>query len=93
MNNIWTITRIRFAPSFSSHVYCWWSNKEDAIRCVDINDGDIHEGYYEYVVIEDYDEGPLSLPTEEIWYCWDRQYNKYIPCHSPDEEVNCWAIG
>ena len=68
---------------------------EDAVLA---NRGDIHEGTYNWVVIEEISWGTLAMSSgehAEQWYVWNDVYKKYHQAYKPKwaEGVINWALG
>lgn len=62
----------------------FFSYLERAVDVVENNVFDLSEdGYYEYTVILQLNEGLYQPSTEEHWYHWE--IDKYIECEKPQE--------
>ncbi len=57
-----------------------------AKRSVMVNDGDLHENYYKYVVIEEKFPGLYCVNKNNKWFVWDN--SKYISCECPESYKN-----
>lgn len=76
-----------------------------AIDAVQTNDGDMHEGCYDYAVIEEFNPGSLALVDKEIWLKWksntnldgteDQYEGVYELCDKPEwsEGICNWGLG
>ena len=63
----------RDQPQRASRCVGYLKNKDEAVRAVEKNDGDIYEaGTYPLCVLETMDEGiyPVALSVE--WFAWDK---------------------
>lgn len=71
----------------------FYSSFEDADNVIRNNVTDIHEGCYDYAVIEEYEEG-ISGYTGE---CWWYEYNWNLYCYesikNPDILIGSFALG
>ena len=55
----------------------WYSDRNAASSAVSKNQADIRELLYNYAVIEEANEGLYSRVTNEWWYEWDEDNEKY----------------
>lgn len=62
-----------------------------AIESVQNNDGDMHENYYKYAVIEEKFPGINCTNTFHNWFVWFDSW--YIPCDVPDTYKNMINFG
>jgi hypothetical protein len=68
---------------------------EKAQTAVDNNTGNMRECLYEYLVIEEINEGIHPHVIKEWWNKWSENKNKWEPCDKPEEffgTVN-WSLG
>ena len=76
---------------------CWgfFGSFEDAECAVLENDADIYECEYEYMVIEDYRMGLMTIGKDPHWYQYNYTTEKFNPIETPDWAVNIvnWGIG
>jgi uncharacterized protein involved in copper resistance len=63
----------------------WTKNRFDAERIVLDNIGDIHEGRYQYAVIEELPEGLYPFSINEWWYYWNTKKDRYVLINKPEE--------
>lgn len=67
---------------------------EDAISAVENNVLDIHETNFNFVVIESCSEGLYPIDsTEQYWFEWNREHEKYVSCERPEEYKSIIRIG
>lgn len=71
----------------SSRTWGWFKKFKDAKQCVKENCTDMHEFEYNYLVIEETEEGFLFL-TKEHWYEWDTKAAKWKKSTKPEELKN-----
>jgi len=95
MTSIYTITTIHSASEnhpFSSGCIAWYSQRDDALNDIESNAGDMHECYFDYLVLEEVSE--FQLPDAKIvaWFHWE---DGWVECERPKElEGVCnWSIG
>lgn len=85
-------------PIFGSRrTWGFYSDRDVAIKALHENWTDMHEGLYNYAVIEGYDEGICHGhdPDEAQWFKWDKENEGYREIERPEAVVGfCdWAIG
>jgi len=73
-------TTSRVVPTCCCHFWC--SSLNEAKKRVKENSGDLHECYYQYVVIEKTAEFS-SIPVREWWYFWMKDDEQYVPTDRP----------
>ena len=58
----------------------WFGSEQEANLAVKNNESDIHENYYEYVVVEKFYSGlyPFCFTEGSMWYKWDSKKKKYL---------------
>lgn len=96
MDAIYTITTlVEVDVQSNSRCVGWYPTQEQAHNCVVSNCCDIHEGDYEYVVIEAVGLGVYSYVRGEWWYKWDRESEAYQSIEKPEslEHVCGFGIG
>lgn len=79
-----------------SRTWGWYSNLAEAEHAVLINELDIHERLYEYVVIEECYEGLVIgwYECEKHWFHWNDELEKYEKCEEPETEksiIGYWS--
>ena len=72
-------------PSNDNRCWGYYKDKEKAIQAATENWGDMEECYYEYLVIEHFSEGLITIAKEEIWYHWDIKLSRWVECKKPEE--------
>jgi hypothetical protein len=99
MPNIFTVTVVNASPPRSR---CWgfFFKFEDAEKSVLNNWTDMFEcGYYDYAVIEEFEEGicSIALPEKSKWYrsVYDGKKQTTTPCKCPKQfRQTCnWGLG
>jgi hypothetical protein len=79
---------------FDERTVGWFKNFEDADTNVKLNCGDIHEGNFDYVVIEEVAEGFYSgASAKKTWYGWNTEFKQYEKIKEPPQWNNITAIG
>lgn len=61
----------------------FFENKEDAIDVLHRNVTDMHEGYYDYAVIEEYEEGIGCSTGNRQWFKYDNNRDGYFEIDEP----------
>jgi len=93
-SKIYTVTG--FADISCHRCFGWFMNLKDAQKAVVCNKSDLHEYLYEYMVIEEVQEGIFCKITQEIWYRWHDRKRKFLkssrPHYFPSNVVN-FGIG
>jgi len=93
-NIIYTVVTIR--QESGDRCVGWFPNKEDAIKVIVENYGNINEaGYYPYALVESVKPGLYNFDREEIWFKWSNDKHQYIKCDKPDKFHNtiCYSMG
>lgn len=97
MDRIWTVTVVRNADSFTPRCWGWFRSLEQAVDAVMTEPTWLlfEEGYYQYVVIEDYAPGICTHPTGEWWAQYTHETKTVVPIPKPlwSEKVVNWGIG
>lgn len=92
---IYTVTTIEDLVNLASPSRCvgWFETEEAARMAVETNEGDIHEGCYDYVVIECSTSGVFTISRQIQWYEWSK--GAYVPIECPErvKKVVNWGIG
>jgi len=70
----------------------FYKEHHDAVEAVIENRCNMHECLYNYLVLENFEEGIHPLATAEEWYRWD---GRWVPCSKPTdlEHLISWALG
>lgn len=85
-------------PDFgSSRTWGFYTDRDTALQAVRENWTDMHECFYDYAVVEGYDEGIAHDPdpTEAQWFEWNEETQEYQMIDRPEAVVGfgSWAIG
>lgn len=67
---IYTVTQIKDIDEIGASTVGWFTSLKRAKGLVERNACDLHEMYYNYIVIEKVEDGMYSGPHEEYWYRW-----------------------
>lgn len=69
---------------FGDHrTWGFFQDKELATSITESNAYDIHDGMYEYAVIEEYDEGIANNTGNTQWFKWDDNKAGYVKINEP----------
>lgn len=94
--SIFTITALvsDILSDGSTRTFGYFLELKEAKEAVLENRCDIHELYYGYVVIEEFEEGIHQAPKNEYWYNW-RHDKGYVKCKKPDklQDTFCFGMG
>lgn len=73
----------------------FYSNAEDAIDALHNNEADMHECFYDYAIIEEYNEGICNDTSCYQWFKWDNDRGGYFEIDEPRcvSRMCCFAIG
>ena len=73
----------------------FYFDNADALACIENNWGDIHEGMYNYAIIEETVEGLYPDVHMFQWFEWvgDNEEGNYIPCCIPHGQENIRGYG
>ena len=100
MDSIFTVTSIFTKTNESnklekldSRCFGFFSKLDDALQAVEENRCDMHECYYDYLVIEEFKSGIHPVGEEVQWFEWYE--NGWQSCYKPEEISNVfnYAIG
>lgn len=90
---IFTITRLNSSKGITtSDIYGFFFSYDSVVDVLTRNAEDINELYYDYVVIEDWQEGPYYIPKLEEWYKYNPDLRMYEKTQSLDSQICCWAL-
>lgn len=73
----------------------YYSEYDRAVGALHLNKADMHDGCYEYALIEKIGEGISANVEERQWFYWDKNSKGYFETEEP-EYVKCFtnfAIG
>jgi hypothetical protein len=95
LKTIFTLTVVNVVPEKSGGCIAWYASRDNALDAIESNLGDIHEGYFNYAVIEEVEEGQGCIAKVVAWFHWDKDYSKWMECERPKEfdGVCNWGIG
>lgn len=84
-----------FGDTGDTRTWGFFSNKEDAIDVLHKNVTDMHELYYDYAVIEEYNEGISNDTGERQWFMYDEDRDGYFEIEEPRcvKNICCFALG
>ena len=68
----------------ASRVVGFYSLKEDAVKCVEGNYGDIWETYYDYALIEKMEEGLYGVTNDRQFFQYDKSSGRYKKIKEPE---------
>jgi len=78
----------RGSPQRASRCVGYLKNKDEAIKAVESNAGDIHEaGTYPLCVLETMDEGIYPIASPVDWFAWDANTEGYARIDGPPEDL------
>ena len=102
---MWFITAVEKMEPYPESKYftntgktrCWgfYFDKEDAVHVVRENVADIQEYFYDYAVIEEYEEGISNYTGNRQWFKWNEDRQGYFEISEPEnmEYICCFALG
>lgn len=84
-----------FVPTGEQRTWGFYFNREDAVDSLHRNVTDMHEFFYNYAVIEEYDEGISGYTGERQWFRWDHNKNGFFEIDEPSyvKNIHCFALG
>lgn len=101
--NVAFVTSLRFdsssdslkLPLVDSRTFGYFVRLEDAVESVNKNIGDLRECLYDYVVIEQINQGIHGETEKELWFGWNYELNCWFPRPKPSELVGIvnFALG
>lgn len=73
----------------------FYKERSNACEAIDENRGNMQECLYNFLVLEELAEGIHPEVRVELWYKWDEQWRRWIPCNKPSdlEGIINWALG
>lgn len=85
---------MKFTAPHSQRTVAFFFHREDAVRCVTENWGDIYEcGYYNIAIIEETWQGLYPHIESETWFEWDKKKKGYIEINKPNVFKNVISFG
>jgi len=95
VKSIFIVTTLEDRPS-SHYKRCvgWFDNFKDAEECTKLNCGDIYEGSFRWVVIEEVTQGFYSAASAiQYWYEWSSDFKQYGRCEKPKKFNSICSFG
>ena len=73
----------------------FYSDKEKAIQSLHENWTNMRDDFYDYAVIEEYEEGIANVTGNRQWFKWDEKCLGYFEIEEPNgvEDIDCFALG
>lgn len=73
----------------------FYSDVNRAISALHNNETDMHEYFYDYAIIEEYDEGICNDMSNYQWFKWDDERDGYFEIDEPScvSRMCCFGIG
>lgn len=73
----------------------FYSDVNDAINALHNNKADMHEYFYDYAIIEEYNEGICNDTSHYQWFKWDDERDGYFEIDEPRcvSRMCCFGIG
>lgn len=84
-----------FTNTGDTRTWGFYSNKNDAVQSLHENRTDMREDFYDYAVIEEYEEGICNDTGNRQWFRWDKNRKGYYEIDEPEcvSYICCFAIG
>jgi len=84
-----------FADTGETRCWGFFSDKGKAAQSLHENWFDMHENFYDYAVIEEYEEGLFNDTGKRQWFKWDEERQGYFEIEEPNgvKHTVCFAIG
>lgn len=75
----------------------WYRRLKDAVKAIEGNHTDLHEGDNQYALIEKVPHGVVPMSEKVQWYIWvgDPDKGAYVECDEPEwsRSICNWSIG
>lgn len=73
----------------------FYQERQEACIAIEENRGNMEECLYNYLVLEEINEGIHPEVQTELWYHWSEEHRKWMPCTKPSEFIAIvnWALG
>jgi hypothetical protein len=103
--DIYTVTsyyHTKAPGNVKSRTWGWFPTLEMARRTVEVNDGDMQEFRYNYIIVENVPWGILAYDRKVEWYKWvptslkgNRCRGNWVRCRQPSWAKNTvgWSMG
>lgn len=84
-----------WAKTGESRCWAFYHDKEKAAQSLHENWTHMHEYFYRYAVIEEYEEGIFGYTGNRQWFKWDEERQGYFEIEEPEgvKRIVCFAIG
>lgn len=81
--------------SIEHRVIGFYSTIDKVFNVIEKDSGALWEHRYNFVVVEEFQEGVYTDSKQEIWFRWCKNKNKWIHLKNKPERFNTsnWAIG
>lgn len=88
-------SEVFFAEFGDQRTWGYYPEYEWAVEALHENVTDIHEGCYEYAVIEKIDYGICAICEKRQWFKWDKEKRVYFEIEEPEcvKHLTNFAIG
>lgn len=85
----------KFIDTGFTRTWGFYSDKNNAVQSLRENRTDMRENFYNYAVIEEYEEGICNDTGERQWFKWDEDRHGYFEIEEPESVkwICCFAIG
>ena len=94
MEEIITVTAIHIKGwEWDKRTFGWFSKMHEASRAVKYNACDMHECYYEYIVVEKFTSGIHCSAIEDYWYKWETEQDRWVPTAKPEHFDGTYNFG
>ena len=84
-----------YAEFRDRRTWCYYTEYQMAVNALHENRTDLHEGCYEYALIEKIGPGIIALCEERQWFKWDKEKRGYFEIEEPEcvKHLVNFAIG
>lgn len=72
-----------FCDTGDTRTWGFYSDVNDAISALHNNKTDMHECFYDYAIIEEYNEGICNGTLRYQWFKWDNERDGYFEIDEP----------
>lgn len=80
---ITAISRLPESGGVDVRPYGWYADRQSAVEAVSDNQVDMHDGQYEYMVIQELGQGVRRPHLSLQWFRWEPNGEFYLPITSP----------
>ena len=96
-SKMYFISCITQKDEFDIRTFGYFNNIEICIKALHENWCDMHEGYYDYAVIECINEGIHPKIDSYLWFKWNEEKNGFYECEDQKHEIHkhkyAYALG